>query len=322
MTAPDPLSSFSFSDRHDSRAAADGNHAQWALDWGRDGQNWPHRQASRFAEAGGIRWHVQVMGEGPVMLLLHGTGAACHSWRGMMPLLAEHFTVVAPDLPGHGFTASPRSDALSLPGMARLLTELLRVLDCRPLLVVGHSAGAAIAVQLSLDGSIAPRQILSINGALLPLAGLAGWLYTPMARFLAQGGLWARVLAHSAGDRGVVERLLERTGSVISAQGIDLYALLLRNAGHTAAALGMMAHWDLRPLLSNLPRLRTELVLVVGDKDAMVPPEQALRIRALVPAASVVNVPGCGHLLHEENPVQTARLIVSLAAGTGVDCPA
>ena len=74
------------------------------LDWAKDGADWPNRQYSRFVEAAGMRWHVQVMGQGPALLLLHGTGAATHSWRDVMPKLAGHYTVVAIDLPGHAFT--------------------------------------------------------------------------------------------------------------------------------------------------------------------------------------------------------------------------
>lgn len=68
-------------------------------------ENWPHRDCSQFIEAAGLSWHVQRMGEGPALLLLHGTAAATHSWAGLMPLLARRFTVIAIDLPGHGFTA-------------------------------------------------------------------------------------------------------------------------------------------------------------------------------------------------------------------------
>src|SRR5206468_2126887 len=62
--------------------------------------DWPNRAASLAVEAGGLRWHVQRAGHGPVLLLLHGTGAATHTWRDLLPLLATDFTVVAPDLPG------------------------------------------------------------------------------------------------------------------------------------------------------------------------------------------------------------------------------
>lgn len=55
------------------------------LAWDRDGRDWPNRAASRFVEVGGIHWHVQQLGQGPVLLLLHGTGAATHSWRDIAP---------------------------------------------------------------------------------------------------------------------------------------------------------------------------------------------------------------------------------------------
>ena len=57
------------------------------------------------------------MGDGPDLLLLHGSGAATHSWRDLAPLLARDFRVIAPDLPGHGFTETPGGDGLSLPGI-------------------------------------------------------------------------------------------------------------------------------------------------------------------------------------------------------------
>ena len=59
------------------------------LDWERDGRDWPNRAASRFVRAGGLDWHVQTMGQGPTVWLIHGTGAATHSWRDILPLLAQ-----------------------------------------------------------------------------------------------------------------------------------------------------------------------------------------------------------------------------------------
>eukprot|EP01035_Chromulina_nebulosa_P062926 gene62926-86075_t len=98
-----------------------------APSWENDGRDWPNRIASRFLRAGGMRWHVQVMGTGPALLLVHGTGAATHSWRDLAPILAERFTVIAPDLPGHGFSDCPPAHLLSLPAMAQGLASLLGV---------------------------------------------------------------------------------------------------------------------------------------------------------------------------------------------------
>lgn len=138
-------------------------------DWQTLGLDWPNREASRFVDSAGLRWHVQQMGRGETLLLVHGTGASTHSWRDVAPLLARHYHVLAPDLPGHAFTSTRGADGQSLPAMAAALAELLRTLDVTPRWVVGHSAGAAILARLCIDQAISPRLFISLNGALLPL---------------------------------------------------------------------------------------------------------------------------------------------------------
>ena len=283
-----------------------------SLLWERDGRDWPQRDASRFVQAGGLRWHVQQMGQGPVVLLLHGTGAATHSWRGLMPLLAQHFTVVAMDLPGHAFTATPPSVQLSLPGMAASIAALVEVLAIEVELVVGHSAGAAIGARMVLDGQRAPRALVSINGAFFPLGGVAGLLFPPVARLMAAAPFASRLFARSASDRRAVETLIQGTGSTLDAQGVELYGRLVRDAQHAAGALGMMAQWDLRPLARDLARLATPLALIVGANDRAVPPAAAQRVRALLPAATPGTLDvlaGAGHLVHEERPAEVMKLL-------------
>lgn len=283
------------------------------LDWERDGRDWPHRDCSRFVAAGGIDWHVQEMGQGPVLLLVHGTGATTHSWRGLMPLLARRFAVVAPDLPGHGFTAQPAPQRMSLPGMAHALGDLLLALQIRPEVAVGHSAGAAILARMCLDGLIAPRCLISLNGALLPLGGVPGRLFSPLARVLASSSFAAQLFAWRAGDRNMVQRLLRGTGSSIDAEGSEFYLRLARNPGHVAGALAMMANWDLRGLARDLPKLKTRLVLVAGSNDRTIPSADAYRLHAVMPETDVLRLPGLGHLAHEEQPGLVADLIAEKA---------
>lgn len=282
-----------------------------ALDWDRDGRPWPHREASRFVQAGGLRWHVQQMGAGPVALLIHGTGASVHSWRGLMPLLARHFTVIAMDLPGHAFTGTPPIAQLSLPGMAQAIAALVKQLALDVELVVGHSAGAAIGARLVLDAALQPQALVAINGAFLPLAGLPGLLFPPVARLMAATPFAPQLFASRSWDRAAIERLIAGTGSTLDEQGIALYGALVRNARHAAGALGMMSRWDLRPLARDLGRLRTPLAMVVGADDRAVPPHDARRVLALIPpecARSLEVVRGTGHLVHEEQPAEVARL--------------
>ena len=66
-----------------------------ALNWNAIRHEWPHSAHSVFVRCGEMRWHVQRMGQGPVLLLLHGTGASTHTWREVMPLLAARYSVIA-----------------------------------------------------------------------------------------------------------------------------------------------------------------------------------------------------------------------------------
>jgi magnesium chelatase accessory protein len=282
-----------------------------------DGADWPNRGASAFVEAGGFNWHVQRMGEGPKLLLLHGTGASTHSFEALEPLLARRFEVVAPDLPGHGFTAASKAPDLSLPGMARSVAALLTALDFRPAVVVGHSAGAAILARLCLDLRIAPKLFVSLNGAFLPFGGAARFLFPSMARLLFLNPVAPRLFAWSAND-GSVANLLRGTGSKIGRRGVGFYARLLANPDHVAGALGMMANWDLTDLRRDLPDLEPDVLLIVGQNDKAIPPEAATVVAAEVPGAAVEKIPHAGHLAHEEEPKRVCELILNYAARSGV----
>lgn len=282
-----------------------------ALDWQRDGRSWPHRAASRFVEAGGLRWHVQRFGAGgEPLLLVHGTGAATHSWRGLAPLLAERFEVLAMDLPGHGFTSTPVAPKLSLPGMADALATLLDTLHARPAVAVGHSAGAAILARMCLDGAIAPRLLVGLNGALLPLRGIAGRTFLPLARLLVMNPLTPRLFARRARSDAFVRRLLDGTGSRLDETGRALYGRLAASPGHAYGALAMMANWDLEPLARDLPALGTPLLLVSAGNDRTIAPAEGARVAALLPDAPHIVLPGLGHLAHEEDPQRVAALIL------------
>jgi len=280
--------------------------------------DWPNRESSRFVSSAGLRWHVQQMGEGPTCLLLHGTGAATHTWRDLAPLLATRFTVIAPDLPGHGFTGPLPAGRLSMSGMASAVAELLETLGAVPALAVGHSAGAAVLARMSLDNRVEPRAIISLNGALLPFRGIAAQLYSPMARLLALNPLVPRLFAFGAASASAVDRLLRNTGSFVDARGVELYGRLLGSPAHLAGALGMMANWDLGSLERDLPRLGPRLFLVACGNDGTIPAENAFRVRDTVPDAEVTYVRKLGHLGHEERPGLFADIIGKSAVASGL----
>ncbi len=283
------------------------------LQWDLDGADWPHRQASRFVVAAGVRWHVQSVGTGPVLLLVHGTGAGSFSWRAVASLLAERFTVVIPDLPGHAFTEVLNGTRPTLHQMSAALGQLLRELELQPAIAVGHSAGAAIVIRMALDGLIAPRALISVNGALLPPQGLTRLIFSPAAKLLSRSSLIPHLAARRAADAAAISRLLASTGSTIDAHGAELYRRVVGSRAHVQGVLQMMAHWDVESIQRDVGRLPMQLILVVGDNDRTVDPREARRVQALLPSARIVMLNALGHLAHEEAPQQIAALIHDLA---------
>ena len=282
------------------------------LDWTRDGADWPNREASRFVTAGRLRWHVQIMGEGPVLLLIHGTAASSHSFRDLAPILAEHFTCVVPDLPGHGFTQLPPLKGLSMQAMAHRLQALLAKLELAPDLVAGHSAGAALLAYMCLRKQIAPAALLSLNGAMMPYAGSTQPWFSPLMRVAVWNPVTPHALARRA-DRHMVRRFLDSTGSSLDERGHALYARLAGNARHVVAALGMMASWDLQPVQRQLPQLGRPILFLVGSRDRTIPPIQARQLCQVVPDSELVLFEGLGHLAHEEDPQATAEVFLRCA---------
>src|SRR5262249_31561331 len=97
-----------------------------------------------------------------------------------------------------------------------------------------------------------------------------------------------------------------------------LYGKLVSSPAHVAAALQMMANWDLRPLVRELPKLQSGLVLIAASNDRAIPPDVAHRVRELVPQAKLEQVAGYGHLAHEEAPEKIAEIIVDAATAVGL----
>ena len=278
--------------------------------------DWPHRSASLGIAVGQQHWHVQVFGSpGPRadIVLLHGASASAHSWRDIAPALAADRRVIVPDLPGHGWTRRPdAAHGLSLPGMAALLGGLLRALGVGRAVLIGHSAGAAVAARMALDGQAEAELVIGLNGAWLPPAGQGRWFYEPLARVLALNPLVPPLVAWSARRHSSIERLIASTGSRLDARGVELYARLVQRSAHVAAVMTMMAAWDLRPLLRDLPHLRAPLHLLVADGDLTVPPQASAAALQRLPRAGWHTLRGLGHLAHEEAPARVLELLGGL----------
>ena len=293
--------------------------------------DWPYTHASQFISAADLTWHVQITGltskqtttKVPVLFFIHGTGSSTHSWANLIPYLEQSFKIICIDLPGHGFTEMPCSKKLSLPNVADMVQHLLEKMDVKPDMVIGHSAGAAVLTQMCLNQSsqhrstqhqsIQPKALISINGALLPLSGVAAHIFSPAAKLLANIAFVPNFFTKRAKDPNVAKRMVKQTGSKLSDQDIEKYHHLLSSPKHVNAALQMMANWNLETLGKEFPKLETELHLMACENDQTISINESRRVHKWMVTSFLHEIPALGHLGHEEEPATFAKLILEIA---------
>lgn len=289
--------------------------------WDREGADWPLRAFSSFVQLGHLRWHVQRLpapstlpsgGSPRRIVLLHGTFSSSHSFRKLAPLLAQGYEVCMPDLPGHGWTQGARPADMAMHNMASLLAELIEALGFYPAVIVGHSAGAALALRLGMANSKFIESVISLNGALLPLPGLWGQVFAPAAQVLDLVPGLAQLTAWRSRRSDWVDRLLAGTGSVLSAEDVSWYRRLASDADHVKAVMDMMARWDLAGFAQLLPSFQGRVDLLAASRDTTVPASEIKRAALLLPHARSQVLRDLGHLAHEEAPQTVASWILEL----------
>ncbi len=284
------------------------------MNWDGHKSYWPHSAHSSFVDCSPHRWHLQRWGDGDTLLFLHGAGASTHSWRDLMGDLGQDHHVVAVDLPGQGFTELGARNRCGLSQMAEDISALLRSQDIMPAAIIGHSAGAAIALQLVSDRAETQIKVISINGALANFQGVAGWLFPMLAKVLALNPLTALAFSRLAAGRGSVANLIQSTGSRISEDGLQYYRALISDRGHVDAALQMMSQWSLDGLLARLEQIENPVLFLTGARDRAVPEATTLKLADQMQAAQAISYLDLGHLAHEEQPDLIAGAIRAFLA--------
>jgi len=276
--------------------------------WDQWKSQWPFAQHSQFVQAAGLRWHVQSWGQGPLLLMLHGLGASTHSWRGLAPLLAQHYQVVMLDLPGHAFTSTPTAQTAGLQAMAQALHDLLDQMNWWPQVVVGHSAGATLAARMVLNHPERPSpHLVAFNPAWLPLAGVAHWLFPLSAKLISLNPLSAWMFAKTMQQDKLVSKILNSTGSAVRPADAFFYKALMQSPSHVQGVLQMMLHQDLGALPMQLAEMRSRVLIVAGLNDQAVPHVQAQTAHQRIKGSTLLSLPDLGHLAHEENPSLCAK---------------
>lgn len=278
------------------------------MDFANMPKEWPYRAKARLVPSRPHDWCVIEAGHGPTILMLHGAGGSGHSFRALVPQLAPHGRLIIPDLPGQGFSRAGNRGRLGVDQMAEDLWRLCTTMKIRPAVIIGHSAGAAVALRMA---ELSPVSVvIGLNAALGAFEGAAGVMFPLLARVLSLTPLVPTFVSRLWGNAPTVKKLIASTGSTLDAEGLALYLALVRDPGHIDGTLGMMAQWRLEGLSARLPEQRTPTLLITTSGDKVVPPRVSREAAARMPAASVIDLRKLGHLAHEEDATTIAAPIL------------
>jgi pimeloyl-ACP methyl ester carboxylesterase len=268
---------------------------------------------ARTADIDGVQLHYMTAGQGPTVILLHGYAETSRMWQPIIPLLAEHFTVIAPDLPGIGDSAIP-ANGLDMKTSAIRIHELARSLGVEKARVVGHDIGLMVAYAYASQFPTETEK-LAVMDAFLP--GVEGWepiynsptiwhfrFFGPTPEALVEGR--ERIyFEHFWNDFAA-----DKTRSVPEADR-KAYTEAYARPGRMRAGWAYFASWpqlakDFAQFSQN--KLTMPVLSIGGEKS--LGNELAAQMKLVASDVTVVVLKDTGHWILEERPKETTEALV------------
>lgn len=270
-----------------------------------------------YADARGMKLRYATFGSGPPLVLLHTLRTQLDLFENLLPLLREHFTIYALDLPGHGYSDIPngRYDA---PFFCDAIEALLEDLDLNGVALAGVSIGGSIALILGARSNPRIDRVISINpydyanGRGMGRSSPFGWVAANIAPLPVIGETIMRFRPFFI-IRAVLRGGVANPTNISPALMMEMYRVGDRR-GHYRAFLRLLRHaksWS--DAKQDYRHIKAPTLLIWGGKDWSKPYERE-RTRALIPNAQMETIAGGGHFLPLDRPQELQRLIVDFAA--------
>jgi pimeloyl-ACP methyl ester carboxylesterase len=268
----------------------------------------------QFRTIHGYRRAFRIAGSGPALLLIHGVGANSASWEPVHAKLAQRFTVIAPDLLGHGESDKPHAD-YSLPAFANGMRDLLGALGIDRVTVVGHSYGGGVAMQFAYQypqlveravlvsaGGVAKDVSFVLRLAALPMASDA-LLRLPGA--LAALRLFGRAVETVLGSTKFGRDAANIVGVLKNLQeprALSAFARTLRSVVDRRGQFVTML--DRSYLMQSIP-----VQVIWGEEDSVIPVDHAHIAHAALPGSSLAIFENAGHMPFRDYPDRFVEVV-------------
>ena len=275
-----------------------------------------HADYSRFMEVDGVRLHYQEAGDpkAPPMILIHGFAASNLVWSKVFLELAESgYRVIAPDLPGYGYSGKPQHLDYTITSQAEVIVSFLKRLEIDRAVFLGSSYGGAIAATIALDHPALVEKLIMVGAVnnnkptrylLMRLFGspIIGDILSPLL-------VGSRRLL-----RLRMKRVYDRHSWVLDERRVDARHLPLRTRGAHRAIIRTVRRWDAERVSRDAQLLTQPTLLLWGDTDREVPLADGERLHQAIAGSRLIVFRECGHLPHEEYPEAFVKVVLDFCS--------
>ena len=281
------------------------------VEWEKNREAVFHADYSHFIEVDGVRLHYQEVGEpsAPPMILIHGFAASNLVWsKVFLELAGAGFRVIAPDLPGYGYSGKPGHLDYTIASQAKIVFNLVRQLGIDRAVLVGSSYGAAIAATIALDHPTLVEKLVLVGA----VTNNKPTRYLLMRLFSSPiiGDILSPLVV---GSRGLLrlrmKRVYDKHSWVLDEKRVDARHLPLRTRGAHRAIIRTVRRWDAERVSRDAHLLTQPTLLLWGDTDREVPLRDGERLNEEIPHSRLVVFRECGHLPHEEYPQAFTKVV-------------
>lgn len=281
------------------------------VEWEKNREAVFHAEYSRFIEVDGVRVHYQQVGEAnaPPMILIHGFAASNLVWsKVFLEFAAAGFKVIAPDLPGYGYSGKPRHLDYTIASQAKMFVSFMGRMGLDRAVLVGSSYGAAIAATIALDHPTLVEKLVLVGAVTnnKPTRYLLMRLFSSpiIGDILSPLVVGSRLLL-----RLRMKRVYDKHSWVLDERRVEARHLPLQTRGAHRAIIRTVRRWDAERVSRDANLLTQPTLLIWGDTDREVPLRDGERLHQEIPHSRLVVFRECGHLPHEEYPQAFTKLV-------------
>jgi len=283
------------------------------VDW-RDSLDFIYNpECSWFTTVSGVRIHYQEAGdeEAPVVILIHGFISSSLIWSHiLLPLASAGFRVIAPDLPGYGYSEKPRDLRYTIDEQASAVIGLMERLGIESATIVGASYGGAVAAMIALDYPNRVDKLILVGTVSNDDA--KNKLLLRVSRFPVVGDI---VTPLFLGSRWILRKRMQamyhRMRRPINERMVASRHHLLATANTHRAMIRTARQWSANRIEREASLIRQPTMLVWGDHDDHIPLGHAMRLRDAIPDSRLIVFRNCGHLPPAEYPEKFVEAVTN-----------